>query len=153
MSRKAYFKPVKGAPAPLRAVCERPIRFEEVDPLGIVWHGRYPSYFEDGRVNLGNQYGIGYLDMKKYNVVAPIKQMHMDYIKPLAFGDTAHIEALLHWNEAARLNYEFIIRNNDGEITTTGYTVQLFVDGDQELLMCPPDFYMDVLESWKAGKL
>lgn len=153
MSRKKYFKTIADGPEPLRSICERPVRFEEVDPLGIVWHGRYPSYFEDGRVNLGMRYGIGYLDMKKNNVAAPIKQMHMDYVRPLSFGDTAFIETLLHWNEAARLNYEFIIRNGAGEVTTTGYTVQLFVDTDQELMMFPPDFYARFLERWKAGAL
>jgi len=87
------------------------------------------------------------------NVAAPIKQMHMDYIQPLTFGDTAQIEAVLHYNEAARLNYEFIIRNSAGEVTTTGYTVQLFVDTDNELMMFPPDFYQEFLDRWKAGEL
>lgn len=153
MSRKPYFKPVGDAPSPLRTVCERIVRFEEVDPLGIVWHGRYPSYFEDGRVHLGHQYGIGYLNMKAHEVAAPIKQMHMDYVKPLRFGDTAHIETLLHYNEAARLNYEFIIRDNAGDITTTGYTVQLFIGTNGELMMFPPDFYAEFLNRWKAGEL
>lgn len=153
MSRKPYFKSIGNSPEPLRSVCQRPVRFEEVDPLGIVWHGRYPSYFEDGREDLGNRFGIGYLDMKANNLAAPIKQMHMDYVQPLRFGDTAHVETLLHYNEAARLNYEFIIRNNAGEITTTGYTVQLFVDGDGELMMFPPDFYAEFLNRWKAGEL
>ena len=25
------------------------VRFNEADPLGIVWHGHYIRYFEDGR--------------------------------------------------------------------------------------------------------
>jgi acyl-CoA thioester hydrolase len=25
------------------------VRFVETDPLGIVWHGNYIQYFEDGR--------------------------------------------------------------------------------------------------------
>ena len=153
MSKKRYFKEVEGAPAPLRSVLQRPVRFEEVDPLGIVWHGRYPSYFEDGRVDLGQRYGIGYMDMRDNGIAAPIKQMHVDYLKPLSFGDTAHIETLLHYNEAARLNYEFIIRNGAGEITTTGYTVQLFVDADQNLLMAPPDFHAELLARWREGNL
>ncbi len=153
MSKKTYFKEIDGAPDPLRATFERKVRFEEVDPLGIVWHGRYPSYFEDGRVNLGNLHSIGYLNFQEYNVAAPIKQMHIDYIKPLYFGDLAHVEAILHWNEAARLNYEFIVRNNAGEITTTGYTVQLFVDSNQELMMFLPDFYQNFLQRWKAGEM
>lgn len=153
MSKQPYFKSKANAPKPLRAICERVVRFEEVDPLGIIWHGRYPSYFEDGRETLGKRYAIGYLDMKENNVAAPIKQMHTDFVAPLAFGDTAHIETVLHYTEAARLNYEFIIRNSAGAITTTGYTVQLFVDANQELMMYPPDFYQDFLDRWKAGEL
>ncbi|MCH5716298.1 acyl-CoA thioesterase [Niabella hibiscisoli] len=37
------------------------IRFNEADPLGIVWHGHYVRYFEDGREAFGEQYGIGYM--------------------------------------------------------------------------------------------
>jgi len=149
MSKKPYFKFQSDAPPPLQTIIQRPIRFEELDPLGIVWHGRYPSFFEDGRVAHGNQYGISYLDFKKQGVAAPIKQMHFDYIKPLAFGDIAHIETTLHYTEASRLNYEFIIRNDSGDITTTGYTVQLFVTFDHELFMTPPDFYQEFLGRWK----
>lgn len=153
MSRKAYFKNVADGPAPLRVTCERTVRFEDVDPLGIVWHGYYPSYFEDGRVALGDKYGIGYLDMKQHGVVAPIKQMQIDYHKPLMYGDTATIEAILHFTEAARLNYEFIIRDKAGDITTTGCTIQLFVDAHEDVMMYPPVFYADFLARWKTGKL
>ena len=83
----------------------RTIRFEEVDPLGIVWHGRYPSYFEDARVALGDRYGIGYADFHRERVAAPIKQMQTNYILPLRFGERCTITALLHWTEAARINY------------------------------------------------
>jgi len=30
------------------------VRFNEADPLGIVWHGHYIRYFEDGREAFGN---------------------------------------------------------------------------------------------------
>ena len=29
------------------------VRFTETDPLGIVWHGNYIQYFEDGREAFG----------------------------------------------------------------------------------------------------
>ncbi|WP_419781045.1 acyl-CoA thioesterase [Maridesulfovibrio sp.] len=152
MSRKSYFPKTAGAPEPLRHVVQRTVRFEEVDPMNIVWHGRYPSYFEDGRTALGDLYGIGYMDLYRYQVAAPIKKMQVDYIKPLRFGESFTIETLLHWTEAARMNYEFIIRNASGEKATTGCTVQLFVQND-ELLMFQPDFFAGLCEKWKNGTL
>lgn len=97
-------------------------------------------------------YGIGYMDLYKHGIAAPIKKMQVDYIKPLHFGETFTIETLLHWTEAARMNYEFIIRNAKGEKTTTGCTVQLFMQGT-ELMMYQPDFFAEMCLNWKDGKL
>ena len=150
---KPYFKPLEGQPAPLRIRIEQTVRFEEVDALGIVWHGRYASYFEDARVAFGQKYGIGYMDFHANGVVAPIKQMHFDYHRPLKFGDKMTIEAILHWSEAARMNFEFIIQADNGELSTTGYTVQMMLDLDENILVLLPPFYKKFLDNWKAGVL
>jgi acyl-CoA thioester hydrolase len=151
--RKPYFRPQEGVPMPLRCIAERVVRFEEVDALGIVWHGRYPSYFEDGRVLLGEKFGIGYMDFYAQGIISPIKQMHVDYQRPLRFGETFTIEAVLHWSDAARLNHEFILRNAAGEITTTGYTVQLMMDQEDNVLMVSPLFYEGFRQRWQAGEI
>ena len=53
--QKVYFKRNPQDPAPLVVGIDRRVRFEEVDALGMVWHGRYPSYFEDGRIAFGDR--------------------------------------------------------------------------------------------------
>ncbi len=151
--KKAYFPAQPGDPQPLTATVERVVRFEEVDPLGIVWHGRYPSYFEDARVALGEKYGIGYLDIYNQGVLAPVKKMHVDYHRPLRFGEPFTIEGILHWSEAARLNHEFIIRDKEGRVATTGYSVQMLMDAKENLLLLPPPFLAKFLERWRAGGL
>ncbi|MEA3543682.1 MAG: acyl-CoA thioesterase [Thermodesulfobacteriota bacterium] len=151
--KKAYFRPQEDAPEPLRCSVNRVVRFEEVDALAIVWHGRYPSYFEDGRVFLGAKYGLGYMDFYRHGVIAPIKQMHIDYRLPLSFGEPFTIEAILHWADATRLNHEFILRNEAGEVTTTGYSVQLLMDQEQNVLLLPPPFYAEFRQRWQVGEL
>jgi len=151
--KKAYFKTAPGSPLPLRLEVQRRIRFEEVDALGIVWHGHYPSYFEDARVALGDHFGVGYLDFHREGVITPIKQIRADYILPLRFGESCTITAILNWTEAARINFEFEIHNQAGALTTTGCTVQLFVDKDGNVLMYPPAFYVQFCERWLRGEL
>lgn len=151
--KKPYFKTAPDAPRPLRCQVRRTVRFEEVDPLGIVWHGCYPSYFEDARVALGDRYGVGYLDFHRENILTPIKQMQVDYVLPLRFGDACTITAILHWTEAARINFEFEIRNPAGDLATTGCTVQLFLNRDGDVLMYPPAFYLEFRERWARGEL
>jgi acyl-CoA thioester hydrolase len=149
---KPYFQPVPNAPAPLHTTIKRQVRFEEVDSIGIVWHGRYPGYFEEGRVALGNKYGVGYSDFIRNKLPVPIRQLGVDYFEPLFFEDEIEIEAILHWTEAARINYEYIIRRDEA-VVCTGYTVQLMLDESFELLLSPPPFYADFMEKWKKGLL
>lgn len=150
---KPYFKIQNDAPESLRCIVERKVRFEEVDPLGIVWHGRYPSYFEDGRGAFGQRYGINYLDFHRNGIIAPIKVIHTDYHKPLTYPDNINIEAILHWSDAARLNFEYIIRDSKGDVMTTGYTIQVMLDLDKNLYMVSPPFFMEFCRKWKAGEL
>lgn len=146
-----YFRAGMGAPAPLRTELSRQVRFEEVDPLGIVWHGRYAGYFEDARVALCDRYGIGYMDFHRNGVAAPIRKLHVDYFRPLCFQEVFTIEGVLHWTEATRMNIEFILRNEAREVTTTGYSVQMMLDAERNFLLVPPPFYREFIDRWRGG--
>ena len=153
-----YFKSetlLSGCPAPKPLYCTvtREVRFEEVDSLRVVWHGRYPSYFEDARVAFGKIYGLGYTDFYNAGLVVPIKQIGIDYVAPLRFGDTCSITTCLHWSEAARLNFSYTIMGKGGTLLTTGYTVQLFLNTDMEMFLGKPEFYAAFCAEWAAGRL
>ncbi|MFC1884062.1 acyl-CoA thioesterase [Thermodesulfobacteriota bacterium] len=150
---KKYFPSHDGQPAPLRLQVKGKVRFEEVDAVGIVWHGRYSTYFEDARTVLGDKYGVGYMDFLRNETLVPIKRLHIDYSIPLVYKEEMTIEAIMHWSEAARINYEFIIKNSEGQVTTTGYTIQMMLDPNKKIRMIPPPFYKKFLERWKAGEL
>ena len=151
---KSYFKRKDEDPDPLSIVVPCRVRFEETDPLGIVWHGRYASYFEEGRVAHGDRFGMGYLECYNSGIVTPIKKMHIDYHLPLKLMERFTVECILHWTDALRINYEFIIRNSKDEIATTGYTVQVVLDRDtNNLLLVPPPFVREFREKWKSGGL
>jgi len=149
--RKPYFARGEEAPPPLTALVRRQVRFEEVDPMGIVWHGRYASYFEDARVALGSRYGIGYEDFFRHGVPAPIRRLQIDFLSPLRFREEFEVEAILHWSDAARLDFEFLIRGADGGAAATGCSVQLMLDPAGELLLLPPPFVSAMREQWRAG--
>ncbi len=151
--KKRYFPIAADAPPPLSVTVQRRVRFEEVDAIGYVWHGRYASYFEDARVALGARYGLGYMDFYRRGVIAPLKQLHVEYHRPLRFEDDFTIEARWHYSEAARLNYEFIIRDSTAAAVATGYSVQMMLDGDNDFLVVPPPFYQQFLRRWRAGEL
>jgi acyl-CoA thioester hydrolase len=150
---KAYFPVVKNAPSPLSLIVKRRVRFEEVDFMGIVWHGCYLSYFEDGRVALGHQYGISYTDFIRERIRAPVRQMGIDYHHPLRLEEDFEIKTIMHWSDSARINLEYEIRNVSDKLVCTGYTVQLMLDEHSNVFLTPPPFFSDFLRRWKQGEL
>ncbi|WP_299251387.1 acyl-CoA thioesterase [uncultured Cytophaga sp.] len=127
-------------------ISEVVVRFSEVDSLLIVWHGHYVRYFEDAREAFGLAYGIHYLDVHRAGYSTPIVKVHCDYKRSLKYGDTAVIEATYFDSDAAKLIFNFVIRNkSNNEIIATGETVQVFLDSNKELCLLIPPFFTD----WK----
>ncbi len=128
--RSSYFERIPGAPDPIVVEVKRRVRFNEADPMAIVWHGRYPLYFEEASEELGRRCGLSYAEYFEAGLRAPFVEFHMDYHKPLFLEEEFTIRASLIWNEGARLNTEFHLIKQDGSIATSGYTVQLFIDDE-----------------------
>src|SRR3954465_7087541 len=83
------------------------VRFNEADPLGIVWHGHYIRYFEDGREAFGKEFGISYMDFYHQGLAVPIVSVHCDFKKPLKFGDTMIVETIFHGTPAAKIMFDY----------------------------------------------
>jgi acyl-CoA thioester hydrolase len=154
MRRKtAYFERVPGAPEPIVVEIRRRVRFNEADPMAIVWHGRYPLYFEEASEELGRRCGLSYPEFFEADLRAPFVEYHMDYFKPLFLDEEFTIRASLIWNEGSRLNTEFHLIKQDGSVATSGYTVQLFTDHRTgEPYMVSPKLLEECRRRWKAGE-
>ena len=150
MRLKSYFKNELSDPKPLLAQTARRVRFEEVDGMGIVWHGRYASFLEDARIELGDKWGIGYTDFLRHGYAIPIVRLTIDYINPLRFNEDFTITARLHFSKAARINMSYTLERGE-ELIATAATVQLITSHSGELVLAAPDFYYYFCLQWQAG--
>ncbi len=151
--KKTYFKRSEDDPEPLRGIVERQVRFNEVDMLGIAWHGHFVSYFEDARIALGQRYEMDYMDLFSKGIMAPVKSVHVDFVKPLKFMEKITIEGIFHYTRASRINSEYVIRNSAQEICATGYCIQMMLTKAYELFLTQPEYIKNFCDKWKAGKL
>jgi len=124
------------------------VRFSEVDSLGIVWHGHYLQYFEDGREAFGKKYGMGYLDFYSHGYVVPIVNSQCNYKRFLRYGDRIVIETTFIPCASAKINFEYrLINAGTKELIATGSTLQVFLSRDNLVLqLTNPDFFQD----WKV---
>lgn len=123
------------------------VRFNECDPLNIVWHGNYVKYFEDGREDFGRAYSFSYLELySKNGVSVPLIHLEMDYKKSVSFGDIITIETTFVDDPAAKIVFQYKIFNSNNDLVCTGKTIQVFLDIEKkDLIITTPAFY----EAWK----
>jgi acyl-CoA thioester hydrolase len=126
------------------------VRFNEADPLGIVWHGHYLRYFEDGREAFGKKYGVTYLDFYHQGYAVPVVSVNCEYKRPLRYGNSVIVEATLVNTSAAKMLFEYKMFDADKKtLVATGSSVQVFVDAKTfELHLTIPPFYQAWKKKW-----
>lgn len=133
---------------------ELEVKFSEADPLGIVWHGHYIRYFEDGREAFGEAYGLKYLDFYRSNIVVPIISIKCDYKRILRYGHRIRLETKYKDTPAAKLLFDYNIYDaKTNEQVATGSSVQVFMDRHSlELMLTLPQFMTDWKKKWLTEK-
>lgn len=127
------------------------VRFNETDPLGIVWHGYYIAYFEEGREAFGRHYGISYLEIQKQGYTTPIVKSVCEHKLPLRYGEVATIETTFVNTPAAKMIFHYKILNENNQVVCTGETIQVFLDLENNLTLNNPPFYQDWKLKHKQG--
>ena len=122
------------------------VRFDEVDALGIVWHGNYVKYLEDGREAWGRKYGIPYMTIfHTHGFSVPIVKLNIDYKRQLRYDEYCTVETTFVNCEAAKLQLKYTIYNEAGAIVLTADSTQVFLTKAGDLQLTMPDFFTD----WK----
>lgn len=131
----------------ISAECELTVEFNDADPMGVVWNGRYFDYFEIARHAVLARAGVEYADMYREGYMLPLVKNSAKYIKPLMPGDRAIVSAVVTEYELM-LKMSFTIRKaGTGEITTKGESTQFAVNTKGESLGCLPESLVERLRS------
>lgn len=134
----------------LSATKEIEVRFSEVDSMGILWHGSYVKYLEDGREAFGKKYTLGYMDTLREGFFVPLTQLNMDFKKPLIYEEKAIVKTTFVATAAAKILYKYEIRNaKDNSLILRANSEQVFLDKAYQLVWNTPDFYAQWKKKWK----
>ena len=129
---------------------ETEVKFSEADPLGIVWHGHFIRYFEDGREAFGEKYKLKYLDFYRSNIVVPIIKINCEYKRILRYGHRIRLETIYHDTPAAKLLFDYAVYDAaTDEQVAKGNSMQVFMQRDtMELMLTMPQFMIDWKKKW-----
>jgi acyl-CoA thioester hydrolase len=104
------------------------VRYAETDQMGYVYHGNYAAYFEVARTEAFRQLGIRYRDLEEQGVGMPVGELHTRFRRPARYDDLLLVKVMLReLATGSRVNFEYEITNEAGEMLTTGHTLMVFV--------------------------
>lgn len=104
------------------------VRYAETDQMGVVYHGNYAQYFEIGRVEWLRNQGVSYKELEKSGVMLPVVSLSMNYKKPAFYDDELTVTTSLKYLGGAKIEFDYEIKNAEGDLLTTAHTVLVFVD-------------------------
>jgi acyl-CoA thioester hydrolase len=137
----------------LRAEIALDIPFHDLDPMGVVWHGRYAKYLEQARCDLLRLFDYDYPAMRESGYAWPVVELNLKYIRPLRYGQRVSVRAdLLEWENRLKIGY-LIADAASGERLTRATTIQVAIDiATGELQFVSPQALIDRLHRCSGGR-
>ena len=123
------------------------VRYSETDQMQFVYYGNYAQYFEIGRTEWLRTFGITYKSMEESGIMLPVMSLNTNFHKPGKYDDLLTIKTTLIKIPTAKIEFEYEIKNEEGELLTTGNTVLVFVDMKTTKPTRIPDYILSKIKS------
>ena len=115
------------------------------DHAGVMWHGSYFNWLEEGRINALSKAGINYFDLTKKGFELPLINVSIKYILPLRIGDNITIESLFNIGRSPKIKIYSKFINESKEVMTTADVILVLVDKNNfSIIRKRPEFISKV---------
>jgi len=104
------------------------VRFNEVDPYRVAWHGHYVAWMEVGRNELASRFGLAVDQMTAAGYLVPVVTLELKYLRPARFNERLTVRTTVRRNETPTLEFHATILGGDGKPVARGVTVHALTD-------------------------
>ena len=124
------------------------IRYDEVDKMGYVYHGNYAKYYHISRTELLRKIGISDIELEKEDILLPVIEMNIKYLKPVFYDDIITIKTSLHNIPTSRMIFHHEVCNHNNEVINRADSTVAFVDINTRKPMKAPQFIVNKIKSY-----
>ncbi|MBC3759750.1 acyl-CoA thioesterase [Hyunsoonleella sp. SJ7] len=121
------------------------VRYGETDQMGVVYHGNYALYLEMGRIEWLRKFGISYKKMEEDGIMLPVISLNINYKKSAGYDDLIKVKTQLKKTPTAKIEFEYEITDENGEILTTAETTLVFIDMKTNRPVRAPQYILDLV--------
>ena len=127
-------------------------RYAETDQMGVVYYGNYPQYLEIGRVEWLRAIGLTYREMEAEGIMMPVVSLQIQYKKPALYDELITIRTRLKDLPSTKIEFDYEILNEKGELLSTANTILVFVDAKTFRPVRCPEKVLDLIRGAREGK-
>ena len=91
------------------------VYYYDVDCAGIVYHGQYQRYLEEGRTEWFKAQGFDLLPLHEQGIFFAVTELNLQYHRPAFLGDCLQVITKLVKLGAVRMVYEQVIQRGEGD--------------------------------------
>ena len=112
------------------------VRYQETDPMGLLYHANYFTYFEIGRTELLRAGGGNYRKMEEEGLFVVVVRADCRFHRPARYDDLLKIRTTVSRVTPAKIQHEYQVLR-DGETLAVGHTTLAIVDRDGRVRRVP----------------
>ena len=118
------------------------VRYEDADPMGLLHHAKYLSFFEIGRIELTRASGENHRQMEEAGLFAVVVKAECRYHKPARYDDVLTIRTKVTRVSSAKIEHSYAALR-DEEILATGQVTLALVDREGQVQRVPDWLHLD----------
>lgn len=111
-------------------------RYSECDPMGVVHHTVYPTWFEMGRTELLRSMGGCYRDLEEAGVFLVVVKLEVRYRQPARYDDVLMLETSLVRTTRAKIEHTYRLHRGS-DLLVTGETTLACIDASGHVRELP----------------
>jgi len=122
------------------------VSYSDTDQMGFMHHSNYLKYYETARWELFRSIGIPYNEIEEEDVILPVINASVRFIKPAFYDQEIRIITMLKSNKGARIIFDNQAINEAGEIINEAQITVAFVRKSTGKACFPPKRISDTLK-------
>lgn len=115
------------------------IYYHDTDCGGVVYYANYLKYLEEARSEYFESRGLIIKDMLKAGIGFVVARQEIDYKSPSYYGDTLEVKTRVTDASLTKVNFEYDIVKDSGQLVASARTVLVFVDKTLKPKRIPED--------------
>lgn len=113
--------------------------------MGYLYYGYYSFYYEQARVDTMRSLGIPYKRMEELGYLLPVRDLHIQFIKPAYYDDVVKIKTMIRKMPSVRHVFHYEMYNAAGELINTAETTLVYLDKNSRKPVDCPVFVKELL--------